>query len=284
MTTTQMLSDLSRNRELLQSVWQSVGGYHYHEHGPRRIDLPLSAEARAAVCTELDLDEGHAASERLAARYPMARREAVAIAREAAIDGYETAARICRDGPLTPPTRTLIDVTVGVAVTDPPLSESEVHGIVVAAKAAAEQAFRRVILRREEAVKEAARDAAQRTRAPRRPKPKGGLSERAELMLALVRESTKFHDGELTRFFIPNPYVVSSLYGQVLPGFGFKPSGAGDVHIFRALERRGFIREVGAGMFQYAVTPEGIAAYDEIKKRRDAAPQPQPQQATADDE
>ena len=106
--------------------------------------------------------------------------------------------------------------------------------------------------------------------------PKGALSDRAELMLAIVRESTELAtDGEVLRYFVPPRYPKSMLYGRSVPFPGFCPSGAGDVAIFNSLERRGFIRKaVTTHMdYCYSATRAGIAAYDEIKRRRDAVPE-----------
>jgi len=109
---------------------------------------------------------------------------------------------------------------------------------------------------------------------PQKRPPRGALSERAELMIGLVREETKFDaNGDLDMFFIPRRNPVLSLYGRPLRSPGFRPSGAGDVAILKSLVRRGLIREVDYPMqFAHAVTPDGIAFYDKIKARRDALP------------
>jgi len=111
--------------------------------------------------------------------------------------------------------------------------------------------------------------------------PRGALSDRAELMLGLIRENTNIgKDGAVERFFIPGNEPVTRIYGRAIPYPGFRPSGARDAAILKALERRGFIRPERFD-YSYSATPEGIAAYDAIKKRRDALPQPE---ETTDDE
>ncbi len=150
---------------------------------------------------------------------------------------------------------------------DPPLTLDEWEAIARAAKIE----FLRVMRRRAEA--KAADE--RRVREASRSVPRGALSERAELMLGLVREETEFTGEEVTRYFIPRSEPRVILYGRRVPFPGFRPSGAGDVQILRSLVRRGLIREVRGPMeFAHAVTREGIAAYDEIKKRRNALPEP----------
>jgi hypothetical protein len=110
-------------------------------------------------------------------------------------------------------------------------------------------------------------------RAKKATTPKGALSDRAELMLAIVRESTELAtDGEALRFFVPSHNTTMRLYGRALPFPGFRPSGAGDVAILKSLERRELIRSERLE-YSYSATREGIAAYDDIKKRRDAVPE-----------
>lgn len=114
------------------------------------------------------------------------------------------------------------------------------------------------------------------TRAKKAATPRGALSDRAELMLAIVRESTRLSaEGEVLRYFVPPRYPVSMLYGRSVPFPGFCPSGASDVAVFKSLERRGLIaKAVTTHMdYCYSATRAGIAAYDEIKKRRDAVPE-----------
>jgi len=160
------------------------------------------------------------------------------------------------------------------AAPDPPLTEAEFERVVSGAK----QALLAVM--RDRAKAEAAEE--RRAREARRPAPRGALSDRAELMLGLVRESTKFEGGELACFFLPRADPTLSLYGRSLPFPGFRPRGAGDVAVLRSLARRGLIREMRCSTeFSCAVTPEGVAAYDEIKERRAALPEPP---AEVDDE
>jgi len=146
---------------------------------------------------------------------------------------------------------------------NPPLTEEEFERVLFAAK----QGLLGVMRDRAKATRVAERRATER-------RPKGALSDRAELMLGLVREETRFDAaGELERFFIPRRDPVLSLYGRRLRDPGFQPSGAGDVAILKSLVRRGLIREVDCQMqFAHAVTPEGIALYDKIKERRAALP------------
>lgn len=148
------------------------------------------------------------------------------------------------------------------AAPNPPLTEEEFERVLFAAK----QGLLGVLRDRANATRVAERCASSR-------KPRGALSDRAELMLGLVREETRFANGELEKIFIPRRDPVLSLYGRPLRSPGFRPSGASDVAILQSLVRRGLIREVDCSVeFAHAVTPEGIALYDEIKARRDALP------------
>lgn len=115
-----------------------------------------------------------------------------------------------------------------------------------------------------------ARPATKRSRPAR-----GALSDQAELMLGLVREHTQFNpDGSLSSYFVPRRDPETMLYGRSLPFPGFTPSGSGDASTLRSLERRELIRAVRSPLsYAYAVTEAGIAAYDEIFKRRNALPE-----------
>lgn len=106
---------------------------------------------------------------------------------------------------------------------------------------------------------------------PRKGKAAGnpsGLSDRAELMLGLVRENTE-HDkgGNLTCYFVPKRDCVFRIYGVLIPYPGFRPSGAGDASLLKSLARKGLIRPERLD-YSYSATPEGIRVYEEIKKRR----------------
>lgn len=106
------------------------------------------------------------------------------------------------------------------------------------------------------------------------------LSDRAELLLGLVCESTRLDaNGEVDTIFTPSRYPTFRIYGQRTADGGFRPSGSGDAAILRGFERRGLTKlPPFKPMVDYAyiITDAGIALYNEIRKRREANPPPDP--------
>lgn len=81
-------------RERIAREWRERGAQQHAEDARTREGAwatPLSVEARAALCAHLGLSEGDVEAEILRAAYPDATEQAVALACEAACDGYEGA-------------------------------------------------------------------------------------------------------------------------------------------------------------------------------------------------
>jgi hypothetical protein len=95
------------------------------------------------------------------------------------------------------------------------------------------------------------------------------LSERAMILLAMVKEHTEyeskvFGQGELSRFFVPphngNVWVEALQQHEWL-------SGGGDASAFRGLEGRGLIKRPRTALpnkYVYYATEEGVVVYDKI--------------------
>ncbi len=96
------------------------------------------------------------------------------------------------------------------------------------------------------------------------------LSDRAELLLGLVRESCTFDDmGEPTMFFVPKAYpYYGTIYGECVK-HGFLPYGS-DAQTFKSFERKGLVRKMTAADYSYCITEDGIQLYEEIAERRRA--------------
>ena len=95
------------------------------------------------------------------------------------------------------------------------------------------------------------------------------MSDRAELLLGLVRESCQFDgNGELQVYFVPRSKLTREVYGEYLPS-GIRPYGS-DASTFKSFERRGLVRKMPCADYAYVITEEGIVLYEQIAERRRA--------------
>ena len=99
----------------------------------------------------------------------------------------------------------------------------------------------------------------------------GKLSDRAEILLGIVRECCTFSEsGALKRYFVPREDRIYSVYGVDIPNPPLI-SGSGDAAIFRSLEKRGLIKSQSLTPYAYAITEDGILKYEEIAGRKRAS-------------
>ena len=94
------------------------------------------------------------------------------------------------------------------------------------------------------------------------------LSERAQVVLGVIREATIIDDGKLQRVWVPWGDFVYSVYGEGLRDGTIIP-GPGDARIIRSLCAKGLVQmEPKLGPYACAATEDGILEYERIAEHR----------------
>lgn len=90
----------------------------------------------------------------------------------------------------------------------------------------------------------------------------GKLSNRAKILLAVIREACKPRGQEGGTYYVPSAYPV---WCTMFPGDSIQVSGSGDARIIRSLVKHGLAVKRPITEYACEITEAGIAVYDALR-------------------